>query len=144
MTPAHQPKQVFLTYAHSDKKNVRALYRRLARHHISAWFDEKELLPGQIWKHEIQQAILRSEAVIICLSQNFIKHGGYRHEEVKIALSRARSIPEGEIFLIPARLDPCDVPELLQRWQYVNLFEEDGYQKLLKTLRERHFESLTK
>ena len=144
MASVFQPKQVFLTYAHHDKKNVRSLYRRLTRHHIPTWFDEKQLLPGQLWKHEIQQAILRSEAVIVCLSQNFIKHGGYRHEEVKIALSRARSVPAGEIFLIPVRLDPCDVPGLLQRWQYVNLYEEDGSKKLLRVLQEKQFAGLTK
>jgi hypothetical protein len=144
MASVFQTKQVFLTYAHHDKKKVRTLYRRLTRHHIHTWFDEKELLPGQIWKHEIHQAILCSDAVIVCLSQHFIKHGGYRHEEVKIALSKARSVPQGEIFLIPVRLDPCDVPELLQRLQYVNLFEEDGYKKLLRVLQENRFESLTK
>jgi hypothetical protein len=144
MTPLLRPKQVFLTYAHGDKKTVRALYQRLIRHNIDAWFDEKELLPGQPWKHEILQAILRSEAVIICLSQQFIKQGGYRHQELKIALAKARSIPEAEIFLIPVRLEDCEVPEPLRHWQYVNLFEKDGYKKLFETLKEKRLAGLTK
>jgi len=101
--------------------------------------DEMELLPGQHWKHKIRQSILRSDAVIVCLSKQFNKQGGYRHEEVKIALGKARSIPEDQIFLIPARLEKCDVPEPLRQWQYVSLFEVDGYKKLLKTLRENLF-----
>jgi len=136
MTKSKPPKQVFLTYAHSDKKAVRQLYHRMTRNRINAWLDEKELLPGQNWKHEIRQAILRSDAVLVCLSKQFNEQGGYRHEELKIALERARSLPEGKIFIIPVRLETCEVPELLCQWQYVNLFEEDGFNKLLSVLKE--------
>lgn len=136
MTKSKLRKRVFLTYAHSDKKAVRKLYHRLTRNHIDTWLDEKELLPGQIWKREIRQAILRSDVVIICLSQQFIRQGGYRHEELKIALVRARSLPEEEIFIMPIRLEPCEVPEPLRQWQYVNLFEIDGFNKLLNVLKD--------
>ena len=139
MTQSKRQKHVFLIYAHSDKNAVRKLYHRLTRSHIIIWMDEMELLPGQNWKHKIRQSILRSDAVIVCLSKQFNKQGGYRHEEVKIALGKARSIPDGEVFLIPARLEKCDVPESLRQWQYVSLFEVDGYKKLLKTLRESLF-----
>jgi hypothetical protein len=104
MTQLSLPKQVFLTYAHSDKKAVRQIYHRLLRNQIDTWLDEKELLPGQDWKHEIRQAILRSKIVIVCLSKQFNKQGGFRHEELQIALEKARSFPDGEIFIIPARL----------------------------------------
>lgn len=134
MTQSKPQKHVFLIYAHSDKNAVRKLYRRLTRSHIPTWMDERELLPGQIWKHEIRQAILGSEVVIICLSKQFNEQGGFRHEEVKIALGKARSIPNNQIFLIPARLEKCDVPGTLSKWQYVNLFEADGHKSLLKAL----------
>ena len=135
MTPSNQHKQVFLAYAHSDKNAVRKLYHRITRDDIRAWLDEKELMPGQNWKYEIRQAILRSDVVIFCLSEQFNKQGGFRYEELKIALERAKSFPEDEIFLIPARLEKCDLPEPLRSWQYVDLFETDGYKKLLKTLK---------
>jgi DNA helicase II / ATP-dependent DNA helicase PcrA len=34
--------------------------------------------------------------------------------------------PEGEIFVIPARLEECDVPPSLQRYHWVDLFDENG------------------
>jgi len=134
MTKSKQHKHVFLVYAHSDKNAVRRLYHRITRDGIKAWLDEKELLPGQNWKYEIRQAILRSDIVIVCLSGQFNKQGGFRHEELKIALEKGKSFPEDEIFLIPARLEKCDLPEHLRPWQCVDLFESDGYKKLLKTL----------
>jgi hypothetical protein len=136
MTQLTLPKQVFLTYAHSDKKAVCQIYHRLIRNQINTWLDEKELLPGQNWKHEIRQAILRSKIVIVCLSKQFNKQGGFRHEELQIALEKARSFPDGEIFIIPARLEKCDLPEPLRQWQCVDLFKADGFKKLLCALKE--------
>lgn len=142
MTKSKPQKQVFLTYAHSDKKAIGQLYHRMGRNHLKVWLDEKELLPGQNWKHEIRQAILSSDIVLVCLSRRFNKQGGYRHEELKIALEKASSLPERGIFIIPVRLEKCEVPELLRQWQYVNLFEADGFIKLLGVLKE--FDSLSR
>jgi len=74
--------------------------------------------------------------VIVCLSRQFNKQGGFRHDELKIVLEKAGTIPEGEIFLIPVRLEECRVLQPLSRWQYMDLFEEDGYHRLLLTLRK--------
>ena|SRR6185295_19019852 len=136
MTQSKQHKHVFLVYAHRDKNAVRRLYHRITRDGIKVWLDEKELMPGQNWKYEIRQAILRSDIVIVCLSGQFNKQGGFRHKELKIALERAKSFPEDEIFLIPARLEKCNLPEPLHPWQCVDLFEAEGFNKLLSALKE--------
>jgi TIR domain-containing protein len=136
MTQLTQQKQVFLTYAHSDKKAVRKIYHRLIRNQINIWLDEKRLFPGQNWKYEIRQAILSSNIVIVCLSRQFNKQGGFRHEELQIALEKAGSLSDGEIFIIPARLEKCDLPESLRQWQCVDLFEADGFRKLLSALKK--------
>jgi hypothetical protein len=134
MKQAKQARQVFLTYAHSDKNAVRRLYQRLTEDGIRVWLDEKSLYPGQNWKYEIRQAILRSDMVLVCLSTQFNKQGGFRHEEVKIARRKAGSLPDDQVFLIPVRLEKCDLPESLHQWQSVDLFETDGYKRLLKAL----------
>jgi hypothetical protein len=75
--------------------------------------------------------------VIACLSKRFHQQGGYRHEELRIALEKAASLPAGETFIIPARLERCELPESLRRWQRVDLFEADGYRKLIRVFRDR-------
>ena len=136
MPQSKRPKHIFLIYAHSDKKVVRRLYHRITRNQIKAWLDEKDLMPGQNWKYEIRQAILRSNIVVVCLSRQFNKQGGFRHEELQIALEKARSFPDREIFIIPARLEKCDLTEPLRQWQCVDLFEANGFRKLLKSIKE--------
>lgn len=134
MTLAKQLR-IFLLYARSDEDAVRRLYRRLIKAGADVWLDRAKLLPGQDWAHEIHNAIHRSDIVIACLSRRFNKQGGYRHEELRIALEKANSLLDGEVFLIPARLERCDLPEALSRWQRVDLFEVDGYRKLISALK---------
>lgn len=126
--------QVFLLYARQDEEAVHRLYRRLANDGADVWLDKEKLLPGQDWVHEIRKAIYRSDLAIACLSKQFNKQGGYRHEELRIAVEKANSLLEGETFLIPARLENCDMPEPLRKWQCVDLFEADGYKKLTAVL----------
>jgi len=128
--------QVFLLYARSDTEAVQRLYNRIIKDGANAWLDEKKILPGQDWEYEIRKAIHSSDIVIVCLSKQFNKQGGYRHEELKVAIEKANSVPDGEIFILPARLEKCDMPEPLRRWQRVDLFEADGYKKLLSTLKK--------
>jgi len=132
-----QQLRIFLLYAHSDQEVVRRLYQRLGKDGASVWLDEKRILPGQDWEYEIRKAIHGSDMIIVCLSRQFIKQGGYRHQELKIALERAKSLPESEIFLVPARLEKCDMPKSLRRWQRVDLFEMNGYGKLLSALKKQ-------
>ena len=131
-----RPLRVFLLHARQDEKAVRRLYQRLVREGADVWLDQKKLLPGQNWAYEIRKAIHSSDIVIACLSKQFNRQGGYRHEELQIALEKAASLPEGLTFLIPARLEACDLPEPLCRWQCVDLFKDDGYKKLLRVLKE--------
>ena len=127
--------RIFLLYARRDEEAVRRLYRRLIKEGADVWWDQEKLLPGRDWAFEIHKAIHRSDVVIACLSKRFNQQGGYRHEELRIALEKAATLLKGETFIIPARLEMCDLPELLRRWQRVDLFEADGYKKLIGVLK---------
>jgi len=94
-------------------------------------------LPGQDLDLEITAAVRSSGAVLVCLSRASVTKEGFVQKEIKYALDVADEKPEGTIFIIPVRLEECDVPERLKRWHWVNLFEERGYESLLKSLRSR-------
>lgn len=128
--------RVFLCHAHSDKDTVKALYARLKREGVDVWLDKEKLLPGADWEYEIRKAVRESDVVIVCLSKQF-NQAGFRQKEVRIALEEADKKPEGEIFIIPARLEECDNLESLGRWHWVDLFENDGFQRLIFALRIR-------
>ncbi len=132
--------RVFLCHASSDKEAVRTLYQRLSKEGFRPWLDEEDLLPGADWRAEIQKAVKRAEVVLVCLSPRSINKAGYVQKEISLTLDAADEKPEGTIFLIPVRLQECDVPERLTRWHWVDLFEPNGYQKLVRSLKKRRDE----
>ena len=129
--------RVFLCHSSADKPAVRELHQRLCADGIDAWLDEENLLPGQDWQREIPRAVRQSDAVIVCLSRGSINRAGYIQKEIKFALDVADEQPEDTIFLIPLKLEDCEMPERLSRWQWVNHFDPNGYARLMKALRAR-------
>src|SRR6266508_893146 len=134
-----RPLKVFLCHASGDKPAVRDLYKRLVAEGVDAWLDQEKLMPGQDWRVEIPRAVKESDVVVICLSNKSITKEGYVQKEIKFALDSAEEKPEDTIFLIPARLEDCVVPEQLGRWQWVDLFEENGFVRLLRSLKLRAY-----
>jgi len=132
-----RPLKVFLCHASGDKPLVRELYKRLIAEGVDAWLDQEKLLPGQDWRVEIPRAVREADVVVICLSNKSITKEGYVQKEIKFALDSAEEKPQDTIFLIPARLEDCVVPERLGRWQWVDLFEENGFIRLARSLKLR-------
>ena len=127
---------VFLCHAHKDALAVQAVYKRLEKSNIDTWLDKEKLLPGSDWEYEIRQAVRQSDIVTVCLSNGFDQRG-FRQKEVRIALEESALQPEGEIFIVPARLEECEILPSLRHLHWVNLFESDGYEKLMRTLSAR-------
>lgn len=132
-----RPLRVFLCHSSGDKEAVYSLYRRLSLKGIEPWLDEEDLLPGRRWEDEIPNAVRDTDVVLICLSANAISKRGYVQKEIRFALDVADEQPEGAIFLIPVKLEECEVPRRLASWQWVDLYGRDGHSKLLAALRAR-------
>ena len=126
---------VFLCHASDDKQRVRELYQRLRADGFAPWLDEENLIPGQNWEQEIRKAVNNAGAVLVCLSQQSITKTGFVQKEIRIALDAAEERPEDTIYIIPARLEECAVPDRLRTWQWVDLFADRGYEQLLRSLR---------
>lgn len=134
--------RIFLAHAKEDKDPVISLYNRLQQSGYQPWLDEKDLLPGQNWRAEISKVIKDSHVFLACLSHRSVAKEGYVQKEFKMALNEYASKPPGSIYLIPVCLDTCTMPELRQEEyginlrdiHWVNLFETDGFNKLLDAL----------
>jgi hypothetical protein len=129
--------RIFLCHASNDKPKVYRLYHRLRADGFDPWLDAEDLLPGQDWQQEIPKTVRTVDVVMICLSRASITKAGYVQKEIKYALDVADEQPDGAIFLIPLKLEECDVPERLRRWHWVNLYEERGYERLMQALQAR-------
>src|ERR1700686_934926 len=132
--PRSDPIRVFLCHASEDKPVVLTLYERLLQDGFKPWLDEKNLKPGMEWRDEISRQVREASAVVVCLSQESERPGFFK-QEIRFALDVADEKPEGIIYIIPARLDPkFNVPERLQKWHWVDLFQTQGYFALKEAL----------
>ena len=132
-----RPLQVFLCHASQDKPVARKLYQQLQKDGVRVWLDSESLLPGMHWQIEIPTAIQNSDIVLVCLSRESVDKEGYIKNEIEFALNIADKQPEGTVFIIPIRLEECPVPDRLAGYQWVNVFEPGGYERLLEALRIR-------
>ena len=126
--------KVFLCHAEEDKPRVRKLYRDLVSNGIDAWLDEEKLLPGREWRVEISKVVREADVVVVCMSSRSARKEGFVQVEINFALDKAMEKPEGAIYIIPAKLEECVIPDKLSRWQWVDLYKKDGYRKLLGAL----------
>jgi formylglycine-generating enzyme required for sulfatase activity len=78
--------------------------------------------------------------VLVFLSQHSVAKRGYVQREFKLALNALEEIPEGVIHTIPLRLDDSEVPEQFNELQWCNLFEEDGFERLVQAIRKGVFQ----
>jgi len=126
--------KIFISYSKEDKGEAHQLYDTLKKLGLNPWLDEKDLLPGQDWELEIRESISASDYFLACLSSKSVGKRGYVNKEIKFGLDVLEQIPERQIYLIPVRLDECNIPIRLQSRQWVNLYEPDGLNKLLSSL----------
>ncbi|HMX17914.1 MAG TPA: toll/interleukin-1 receptor domain-containing protein [Anaerolineales bacterium] len=142
-TPAPKKLIPFLCYAKENQVIVREFSQRLkSEGWIDPWFDEEDILPGQVWQDSVVHAVRQSHAVIVFLSKEAVASEGFFQKELKLALDTAAEKPEGTIFIIPIRIDHCEVPEMLAKYQYVDYFGDDEqkirvYNSLIASLRNR-------
>lgn len=137
MNSTPRPLKVFLCHASADKPAVRKLYRYLKQRGVQPWLDEIDLLPGQNWRAEIPNALYSSDVIVVCLSKGSVDREGYVQKEISFALDKALEKPEGTIFIIPAKLEDCNVPSRLSHYQWVDLFHEGGHKRLMQSLNLR-------
>src|SRR5215217_2508719 len=128
--------RIFLCHASEDKAQVCEVYHRLcAIEGFEPWLDEEDLLPGQEWAREIPRALQASDFILIFLSRISVAKRGYVQREMKLALDAWQELPEGAIHTIPVRLDDCDVPEQFRRYHWANLFDPNGFDRIVRAIR---------
>jgi hypothetical protein len=139
--PENRLLRVFLCHSSNDKPAVRELYKQLkAEPWIQPWLDEEEIYPGADWNFEIEKAVEASDAILVCLTNGSITKEGYIQRELRVVLDFADYKPEGTLYIIPVRLEECEPPRRLRKWQYADYFagqRERAFQRLLVSLKRR-------
>jgi hypothetical protein len=133
----NKPLKVFISYSSGDREQVQKIYEHLLALGANPWYDQEDLLPGQDWNMEIRKGLDEADMILLCLSKKSVNKEGYVQKELRLAVDRGLEMPDGRIFLIPARLEECDLPFSLKSYQWVDLFTPNGMDRLIKSLNIR-------
>ena len=129
------PSVVFLSAARADLPRVRPIYDALTVSGFKPWLDVETLLPGQDWAVEIKRAISQARAYLFFVSHNSVGRPGWLQLELSFAATEAVQKTSGQQYLIPVRLDNVEPPEALKKYQWIDLFESGGLERLITALR---------
>ena len=103
-------KTAFISYASEDSKIAERLGNDLNTANVITWLSKDAILPGEKWKIAINKAIRNNRYFIPLFSSISVRKSGQLQREFKYAIDYAEGFPESEIFIIPTRLDECEIP----------------------------------
>jgi hypothetical protein len=103
----------FISYVREDSAQVDRLQRTLQAAGIPVWRDTADLWPGEDWRAKIRSAITGNALVFIaCFSwASLARSRSYQNEELTLAIEQLRLRSPDEPWLIPVRLDDCEIPD---------------------------------
>jgi len=113
---------VFLSHNKADQAAVERLASQLEKSGLKVWLDRWNLVPGDPWQDEIEEALDRSRTVAVFVGPSGI--GGWHNEEMRSALEtrvvdrNRRVIP----VLLPGAVEPDKggLPRFLRRLHWVD------------------------
>jgi hypothetical protein len=134
-------KHAFVSYVREDADAIDRLCSFLEAAGVPYWRDRKSLGIGDIWKSTIRDAIKAdSLAFIACFSTNSVaKNKSFMNDELLVAVDEFRLRPPGKTYLIPVRLDDCEMPahelgggRTLRDVNYIDLFGDEYTENAIK------------
>lgn len=120
---------IFISYSRSDSGFVDRLEADLQARGLRTWVDRRKLEGGQVWLDELEQAIERSQIILVVLSPTAVQ-SRYVRMEYRYAQSLGRPV-------IPLEYQACPrVPIDLNSLQWVNFSQSysQGLDNLLVAL----------
>jgi hypothetical protein len=128
--------QVFISHSHRDRDFVDKLAQSLRKAEVDVWLDRAELTVGDNLVKSIEEALQRSDAVILVLSPNFVDSPWLSHE---LAAAASREFSEDRKLILPVLIADTEIPVFLRDRVYADFrtsFDE-GVRALLTALRAK-------
>jgi TIR domain len=126
--------EVFFSYAREDEARVAEIYRLVKSKGFRPWMDTRDIAGGEDWDLAIKRAIRRANFFLVFVSHFSLVKTGVLKAEMESGISIRQANLEHERFLIPVRLEECDLPDSLKPYQWINYFADDGPVRLLRAL----------
>lgn len=128
--------KVFISYASEDRKIATKIYFDLKEVGFDPWMDIYNLTAGELWDHKIKRLIDQADFFLACLSKESVGKRGYIQREFKKALELWESKLSSDIYLIPIKIDNCEIPQEFKQFQWIDYSYRTGFSKIVQSIEE--------
>lgn len=125
--------RIFISYAKEDIIYAERLYDFLLSKSYNPWLDKKKLNVGQDWEFHLQDALHKADFIVLLLSKASVNKRGYVQREFKKALYYCEEKLQSDIFIIPIKIDNCEVPMNLNKFQWVE-YENNAFEQIVNSI----------
>jgi hypothetical protein len=126
---------VFMSYSHHDRRDIRSLAERLQSDGLRVWLDEWSVRPDGNLSADINLGLDQAAVLIVCLSSSS-SQSTWRRLETQTFLFRNRHRHSRRVLVL--RLDDSQRERWLERFDVIDWrhsARENSYPKLLSTCR---------
>ncbi|MGD2089970.1 MAG: TIR domain-containing protein [Candidatus Aminicenantes bacterium] len=126
---------VFISYSSEDFKHVLEVRKKLEEAGLTVWMGAQSLVGGEKWGKELVGFICQADVFVACISSTWVDREILAYKEVSVACELEKKLPKEVSFIIPVRLEECNIPRELENRQQVDLHVVPGIETLLKAIR---------
>lgn len=125
---------IFISYAKEDYDYALEIFDFLKEEGFEPWMDKKNLMPGQDWDHVLAKTLKQVDFILIVISEISVSKRGYVQREFKRALEYWEERPQSDIYILPVKINECEVPAPLNRFHWIEFESEDFREKILASI----------
>ncbi len=127
---------IFISYASEDRLDAKIIYKHLSEVGFDPWIDVCKLVGGELWDRRVMKALNQADFFLACLSTESVKKRGYVQREFKRALELWETKLLDDIYVIPVKLDQCEVPADFRRFQWIDYEYGGGLVEIVECITE--------
>jgi len=130
------PRDAFICYAREDFDTVMSFVTSLKDRGITVWMDTFDLIPGDKWDDKIEVEMEYCDYLLAFISHTSCNKIGFLNKELNMAFDQYSLRPEGTRYIIPIRLDGCDIPRRFKSIHTVDISEDGCVEKVVRAIKE--------
>jgi len=110
--------KVFISYVGDNYDAAEELYDLFQNNDLDPWLDKKKLKIGQDWNLYIQEAIEKSDFIVMLFSTKSVLKRSFYQKELRTALRLVEEKLPTDIFILPVKVEDCEIPEVFTTSRY--------------------------
>jgi hypothetical protein len=124
---------IFLSHSSRDKTAAVRLATDLRKYAHDVWLDQWRIHVGESISAEVERGIQEASFLVLLLSKNAVESSWVEREW---RAAYWNELEEKQVIILPALLEPVEVPLLLRDKRYASLFPEysKGLEEILEAL----------